>query len=170
MLVLSFSVVIVILIMVSALFVYREKYRSKIVFTEIVEVIKEQIWTSFQEYVKQKLSDDCLNKFQKPSDLFLRTTDFDENTLEKIGNGNFGIVFKVKLEKKINLGDKFDLNHKVLKNVAVKKSTHVWDRSRVSAEKSESFSEFYDIITVVSRLGPGMTIRAQSEDKGPDDD
>lgn len=63
-------------------------------------------------------------KFRKRNDLFLSTNQFDEKTLEKIGNGNFGIVFKVKLEKNISLGRG---DHKVIKTVAVKKSAHVWD-------------------------------------------
>ena len=56
-------------------------------------------------------------KFPKKVDLFLSTGLFDEKTLEKIGNGNFGIVFKVKLERNINLGRN---DHTVIKTVAVK--------------------------------------------------
>ena len=88
----------------------------------MVEVKKDRIWQEFQKNIRKekKISSSSLNlgwKFQRRSDLFLKTSDFNEKTLQKIGNGNFGIVFKVELYSQ----DKI---------VAVKKTTHVWNNTK----------------------------------------
>ena len=101
------------LLIVIALAYYARARSPRVLFTEIIEAKKSHIWESFMEHMKNSEN----TKFPKKMDLFLSTGLFDEKTLEKIGNGNFGIVFKVKLEKNINLGRN---DHIVIKTVAVK--------------------------------------------------
>ena len=78
----------------------------------------------------------------KKSDLFLPTNIFNVKTLEKIGNGNFGIVFKVKMLRKMATLGK--VQHTYSKVVAVKKSTQIWDIHDEECDAMKNIVEFLE--------------------------
>ena len=78
----------------------------------------------------------------KKSELFLPTNIYDVKTLEKIGNGNFGIVFKVKISRKMATLGK--VQHTYSKVVAVKKSTQIWDIHDEECDAMKNIVEFLE--------------------------
>ena len=82
------------------------------------------------------------SNMNKKSELFLPTNIFDVKTLEKIGNGNFGIVFKVKISRKMATLGK--VQHTYSKVVAVKKSTQIWDIHDEECDAMKNIVEFLE--------------------------
>ena len=82
------------------------------------------------------------SNMNKKSDLFLPTNIFNVKTLEKIGNGNFGIVFKVKMLRKMATLGK--VQHTYSKVVAVKKSTQIWDIHDEECDAMKNIVEFLE--------------------------
>ena len=82
------------------------------------------------------------SNMNKKSELFLPTNIFEVKTLEKIGNGNFGIVFKVKISRKMATLGK--VQHTYSKVVAVKKSTQIWDIHDEECDAMKNIVEFLE--------------------------
>jgi len=112
----------------------------------VIEVKKDRIWQEFQLHIrrdkKKYKSTQLGRKFSRRADLFLKSSDFNEKTLQKIGNGNFGIVFKVELRSIESMP----------KIVAVKKTTHAWNAKVDSHTTMKMIIDFIQEAIILGRL------------------